>query len=88
MKTKNTPTIGIETCWATHPKTPNLSANARSRVLHWSRPVEDKKFDYPATYCGMLVVKKASSWEVGNRAPCFMCQKIKNQEAIAKAEAK
>lgn len=86
MPPTHTPTTGIETCWATHPRTPNKSMNARRRVLHWSRPIEDKKFDFPATYCGMLVVKKASSWEIGNRAPCFPCQKIKNQEAAVRAE--
>lgn len=70
----------MNSVWATHPQVKNLGHKARGRVLHIPRPLEDKKFDYKATYCGMAVVRQASSWEEGNRGLCFQCQNIKHAE--------
>jgi len=66
---------GAYLVWATHPDCPNTSGNARGRVIHLERV--DDKFDYPATYCGMLAVEYTA---IQDRRVCFQCVKINERE--------
>ena len=73
-------------CWATHPDVRNYDGRARSRVLHLVRI--GSKFVYPATICGMAVVKYVTVPKSYNcatyngRQLCSPCQKQLNTDKI------
>lgn len=72
---------GRQVVWATHPVVVNLTRNARGRVLHMRRPIDDDKFEFVATYCGMKVSTPASKSDYMSRGMCINCESIFHQEA-------
>jgi hypothetical protein len=70
----------VKYVWATRPDQPNHSENARGRVLHIPRHRSDKKFNFEATYCGMLVVKKADPFDCNGRRRCIPCVQLEAKE--------
>ena len=67
----------ISYVWVTHPCTPNLTGNARGRVIHIMR--KDNKFPFRASFCGMKVVEKATSYDLAYRRVCTPCAIQNNQ---------
>lgn len=78
---------GQKVCWGTDPFVPNMSGNARSRVLHLEH-LSRQRFNFPATQCGKRISEFVTVNEYGRlgRKMCVQCTvqseawKNKNQE--------